>query len=50
MSEELTFEEYPCAVCGEPIETAELCAECATGNDPFFTCDNAGRDLKGASQ
>lgn len=26
-----------CAICGATIETAELCADCAKNNDPFFT-------------
>jgi hypothetical protein len=34
-----------CRVCGEPIRTCELCARCAEGNNPFETCDNAGRDM-----
>lgn len=38
---------YPCMICKKPIETCELCEDCAEGNDPFFVCDNSGRDLKG---
>ena len=34
-----------CRVCGARIDTAELCADCAKGNNPFFTCDNVGADL-----
>lgn len=26
-----------CMVCNKPIESAELCAGCAEGNDPFIT-------------
>ncbi len=26
---------YPCKGCGAEIDTAELCAKCAKGNDPF---------------
>lgn len=26
-----------CIVCGAPIDNAELCEQCAKGNDPFFT-------------
>lgn len=35
-----------CRVCDKPISSAELCAECADGNDPFFACDNSGSDLR----
>ena len=29
---------YPCYCCGKrEIVSAELCAECAEGNEPFFT-------------
>lgn len=28
-----------CRVCGEPINVAELCDECAKGNDPFGPTD-----------
>jgi len=31
-----------CAICGAVIETAELCAACAKGNDPFFTSKYKG--------
>lgn len=31
-------EEPPkCKVCGVPIQSAELCADCAKGNDPFVS-------------
>lgn len=35
-----------CKVCGVAIETAELCPDCAVGNNPFVTADNAGKDLR----
>lgn len=34
-----------CKCCDTLIESAELCEDCAKGNDPFFTCDNAARDM-----
>lgn len=34
--------ERQCRVCGRHIETAELCADCARGNDPFFTSKYKG--------
>lgn len=39
-------QEYCRGGCGTPIIIGELCANCAEGNDPFKTCDNAGRDLR----
>lgn len=35
-----------CRACGEPIPSAELCARCAAGNDPFRAADNCGADLR----
>jgi hypothetical protein len=31
-----------CAVCGAPIGIAELCADCAKGNNPFVTSKYTG--------
>lgn len=39
-------EEETCRICSDPIISGEICAKCAEDNDPFFTCDNVGRDLK----
>lgn len=35
-----------CKVCSKIIESAELCVECAKGNDPFKAADNCGADLR----
>ncbi|HKW48276.1 MAG TPA: hypothetical protein VJN70_12560 [Gemmatimonadaceae bacterium] len=34
--------EATCRICGAPITNAELCPECAKGNDPFFTSKYSG--------
>lgn len=35
-----------CRVCGTAIDSAELCDDCADGNNPFQTAGNCGADLK----
>ncbi len=47
MNEE-QFEDWRCLcrLCEAPIESAELCEDCAKGNNPFFTCDNAASDWR----
>lgn len=39
-------EQELCRVCNAPIDSYELCAECAKGNDPFFTSKFAGDYLR----
>lgn len=43
---EVESEYPPCKLCGGPNDMAELCASCGEDNDPYFECDNSGKDLK----